>query len=464
MKKNKMEKLDRTKIPVCEGFADIKFPDVYENTLSNGMNVLVLEDRKIPIVSTMLLFTSGSIHDSMIGGNKSGTASCVAELITKGTKTRNAEYIAEEIEFLGADLNTNCNFDSMFLSARSLTKYFGEVFDIVSDVVMNPIFEEEEINRLKTQRLNNLLYYNDHGKYLASKLFIKQVHKNSPYANTSMGSFSSIENLNRGDILSYYEKFFHSGNITMAFIGDISPEDAYSLASEKFSGWKSKKSPEITVTADTLNEKNEIYIIDKKDFVQSDIYIGHLSVPVKNPDYIKMLLLNTIVGGTFTSRLNKRLREKSGYTYGISSSFNMKKHTGEFIARTSVNTEVTANSVEIIIDELRSIISEKVLKEELENAKNYIMGSFPMQMETSNSIASSILRLKFYELEKDFYNTLFSKLEKISAEEILETARKHILPENVIISIAGNADKISKSMEQFGKVSVLNNIEYQKII
>jgi len=460
MKDTKMKKLDRTKIPFCDGFADIKFPEVYENTLANGMNILVLEDRKIPIVSTMLLFKSGSIHDSLIGENKSGTASLVSELITKGTKTRNAEEIAEEIEFLGADLNSNCNFDSMFVSAKSLTKYFGEVFDIVTDVVQNPLFEQEEMNRLKTQRLNNLLYYNDHGKYLSSKLFIKQVHKNSPYSNTSMGSFSSIENLTNEDILTFYKKFFHSGNLTMAFIGDISPEVAYNLAAAKFNNWQPEKFTEINVTKDNLSKNNEIYIIDKKDFVQSDIYIGHLSVPVKNPDYIMMLLLNTIIGGTFTSRLNKRLREKSGYTYGISSSFNMKKHTGEFLARTSVNTEVTANSIGIIIDELISIVSKQVLKEELDNAKNYIKGSFPLQMETSNSIASSVLRLKFYELEKDFYNTLFSKMEKITVEDIHETAKKHIHPENVIISIAGNAERISKSMEQFGNVSVLNNINF----
>ncbi len=459
MKINKSrEKIDRSKMPVCEGFADIKFPDVYENKLPNGMNVLVLEDRKIPIISTRILLSAGSIHDTLIGENKSGVASLITEMLTRGTVTRSAEDIADEIEYFGADLNSNVSFDSIFVSAKSLTKYFSKVFEIACDILLNPVFAEEELKKAKTQRLNNLLYYNDYGKFLSSKMFIRYVHKNSPYSETTIGSFESVENISREDILAYYDKFFNPSNITIAFIGDISPADAYAMASEKFNNWKSYKSCVIDIKANKLNDNNEIFVLDKKDFVQSDIFLGHLSLPLNNPDYIPMIVLNTIIGGTFTSRLNKRLREKSGYTYGISSTFNLKKNTGEFIVKTSVNTNVTANSTEIILDELRSIVNKIVPEEELVNAKNYIMGSFPLQMETSNSIAGSLLRLKFYEFEKDFYNTLFSKIEKLNVDDILNTARKHIHPENVIISIAGNADRFSKSMEQFGKVTVLKSI------
>ena len=453
-----IEKIDRSKMPVCEGFADIKFPDVYENKLPNGMNVLVLEDRKIPIISTRILLSAGSIHDALIGKNKSGIASLITEMITKGTISRSAEDIADEIEYLGADLNSNVSYDSIFVSAKSLTKYFIQVFEIACDILLNPVFAEEELKKAKTQRLNNLLYYNDYGKFLSSTMFIKNIHKNSPYSDTTIGSLESVENISRQDIMDYYYKLFNPANITIAFIGDISPDDAYNMSLEKFKSWKSFKSGVLNIKENKLNNTNEIFILDKKDFVQSDIFLGHLSLPLNNPDYIPMIVLNTIIGGTFTSRLNKRLREKSGYTYGISSSFNLKKFTGEFVVKTSVNTDVTSNSTEIILDELRSIVNENVSDEELLNAKNYIMGSFPLQMETSNSIAGSLLRLKFYEFDKNFYNTLFSKIEKLNSDDILNTARKHIHPENVIISITGNAGRFSKSMEQFGKVTVLKNI------
>jgi len=451
-------KTDRSKMPVCEGFADIKFPEVYENKLSNGMNVLVLEDRKIPIISTRILLSAGSIYDSLIGENKTGISSLVTEMLSRGTTTRSAEDIADEIEYFGADLNSNANHDSIFVSSKSLTKYFRQVFDIACDILLNPVFAEEELNKVKTQRLNNLLYYNDHGKFLSSKIFIKNIHKNSPYSEPTIGNLESVENIIKEDVINYYKKFFNPANVILAFIGDISPDEAYSLASERFNNWKSFDSLDIEIKETNLKDNNEIFILDKKEFVQSDIFLGHISFPLNNPDYIPMIVLNSILGGTFTSRLNKRLREKCGFTYGISSSFNLKKYTGEFVVRTSVNTDVTVDSTEIIIDELRSIVSENVSQEELKNAKNYIMGSFPLQMETSNSIAASLLRLKFYEFEKDFYNTLFSKIEKVNVDDILCTARKHIHPENVIISIAGNADRFSKSMEQFGKVTVLKNI------
>jgi zinc protease len=452
------DKFVRSEMPVCEGFEEIKFPDVYENKLSNGINILVLEDRKIPIISTRILLSAGSINDSVIGKNKSGVSSLVAEMLTKGTLTRSAEDISNDIEYYGADLNANANHDSIFISSKSLTKYFSQVFDILCDVVLNSVFSNEELNKVKTQRLNNLLYYNNHGKFLSSKIFIKNVHKNSPYSDLSIGDQLSIESIIKEDIISYYNKFFNPSNVTIAFIGDISPEEAFSVASDKFSNWKSHVSCEIKINESGLKEDIEIYILNKKEFVQSDIYLGHVSTPLNNPDYIPMIVLNSILGGTFTSRLNKILREKSGYTYGISSSFNLKKYTGEFVVATSVNTDVTANSSEIILNELRSIVSEKVSEDELRNAKNYLMGSFPLQMETSNSIAASLLRLKFYQFEKDFYNTLFSKIEKLNTGDILNAARKHIHPENVIISISGNAGRFSKSMEQFGKVTVLESI------
>jgi len=447
--------LDRTKMPDCAGFKDIRIPGYKEFTLENGIQVIVLEDKRLPLVSVRFLICSGSIYDS---NDKSGTASMLSELILKGTKSRTAMQIAEEIEILGADLTSDCSSDAIVINAKSLTKHFDKVFDITSDTILNPALKEEEIERLREQRLNNLLYYLDHGAYIASKLFLKNVYKSSPYGNSSYGNLDSIKNLSQNDFHTFYKGNFTPDNVIAAFIGDISYEDAYKYANEKFSGWRTKKSSKIKIPEISHYPDKNITIVNKNDFVQSDIYLGHISFPVNNPDYISMLVLNTIIGGTFTSRLNSRLREKHGMTYGISSSFNLKKYSGDFVIKTSVKNEFTSEAVKIILDELTKITEDKVRDDELRNAKNYLQGTFPLQLETSGSIASSLLRLKFFDLQKDFYNTLFSKMNVISTDDIFNTAKKHLNPDKLVIAIAGKASDITKDLEQIGVVSVKNKL------
>ena len=367
--------------------------------------------------------------------------------------------IAEEIEFLGADLISDCNHDAIFVNTVSLNKYFDKVFEITSDILLNPIFSEEELERSKKQRLNNLLFYRDHGSYLASKLFLNNVHKSSKYGVKPIGNSDSIHKLTRDDIKKFYEKYFHPGNILVAFTGDISYDEAVKISEEKFSGWKYKEIDKMTLSSENTEHKIRIKLIDKKESVQSDIYLGHISVPLNNPDYILMVLLNTIFGGTFTSRLNSKLREKDGFTYGISSSFNLKKYSGEFVIKTSVKNDLTAHSIKSVIEEIHDITTNLVSDEELQNAKNYIQGTFPLQLETSSSVASALLRIKFFELDKDFYNTFISKMNKINIQQIYDTAKKYMHPDDIFIAIAGNSRMIKKELEQIGTVSVLNKLD-----
>ena len=255
---------DRSKPPKSDKPKDVNFPEFFEQKTENGITVLVIEDRRLPLVTSRFVFKSGSYLDYFAGDNKSGLASLTSELLTKGTAERDATRIAEAVDYIGATLSSGCDYDATYVSTYSLKKYFDNIFEIVSDVILNPEFAEEEINRAKEQRLNSLLSMIDDGEYLADKAFKKFVYENTPYAFPIEGTKESVRDITRDDIFSFYKKTFAPENLIVAFVGDISPEEALEKMNEKFSSWKKNNSPETKILNPRGKEKTKIYLSEKK--------------------------------------------------------------------------------------------------------------------------------------------------------------------------------------------------------
>jgi len=451
--------LDRSKPPVVMKSKDVKFPAYFEDKLHNGIKVFVIEDDKLPLISVKFVIKTGTYDDLAFGEDSSGLASLTSDLLVKGTDKMNAVEVAETIDFHGASISGGCEYDATYLSLTSLKKYFTGLFDIVSDLLMNPAFLDEEVEREKQQIANSLLSCLDEGSFLAERGFKKNVYENSPYKLNIEGKISSVNIFQRKNIKEFFDKFYLPGNLIIAIVGDIKSSDAISLIKSKFDGWKKKSVYDRTIYKKDSLTKTKVFAIEKKGAVQSEVLLGHLGVDRKNPDYFPVVAMNTLLGGYFTSRINKNLREINGYTYGARSYFNFRKHSGDFCVETSVENSLTYNAIKEIISELDKIKNEYVTVEELESVKNYLTGSYPLQLETPNAIANKIINLELYGIEKDFYDTFISKINAVTLEDIRNVSEKYLHPGNLVISIAGKVEIIKETMEQIAQVDVLNNIE-----
>lgn len=451
------EKLDRSVPPKPGKPKDLNFPKFFETKTSNGITVLVIEDKRLPLVTSRFVFKSGSYLD-YFNEKKSGLASLMSELLTKGTPSRVATQIAEEVDYIGASLSSGSDYDATYVSSYSLKKYFDIIFDIMCDIILNPVFAEEEISRLKEQRLNSLLSMIDDGDYVSDKIFRRIVFKDTPYAYPGEGSKDSIERINRDDILSLYKKIFVPENLIAAFVGDITPDEALAKMDEKFSTWTKSEMSETKILEANETGKTKVYLSEKKEAVQSSLKVGHLGIKRNNPDFIPVFTMNMILGGYFTSRINKNLREDNGYTYGARSHFSAYKHSGDFSVSTEVKNEITADTLKEIFKEIRDMKENFITDSELQSVKSYISGNFPLQLETPNAIASKVINLKLHGLEDDYYNTYIRKVNEFTKKDIKDTAEKYLHPDNLIISIAGNTNKIIDDMKQFGEVEVIKDV------
>lgn len=445
--------LNKNLIPKFEHLKDIKFPPYFEKTLNNGIKLFVVEDSEYPLVTTRFVFKTGAFFDA---GFKSGVAHLVSKLLNKGTKRFSATELSEQIDYYGAVVSTGCGYDASYIYSNCMKKYLNEVFELVSDIVWQPAFEQSELDREKYQLLNIIMSDFDEADYLAERLFKKSVYKETPYSFNIKGNEESVNLITRDDITNFYQKYYTPDNLILAVVGDVTVGEVEELIASRFvqlpAGEKAGKQ---TVTL-SKEEGINVYLVEKKGAVQSEIQMGHIGVTRDNPDYIKIYVMNMILGGYFTSRINRNLREVHGYTYGARSSFNYYKWAGDFCVETNVKTEQSKAAVEEVLKEIRKIKTEPVKDEELETIKNYVMGNFPLQLETANAIATHIINLEFYELEKDYYNTFIGKVNSVSREDVLEVANKYLDADNISICISGEIDKLVKDFESIGKTKVIN--------
>lgn len=451
--------LDRSKPPVVGETRDFKFPPYHREKLKNGIKLFIVEDKKLPLITAKFVVKSGACNDVGFGADKSGLASITSDLLAKGTEEFNAVKIAEKIDFYGASVSNGCDYDASSLVLTSLKRYFPELFALASDLVVKPGFFEEEILREKQQIKNSLLSCLDEGNFLSERAFKKNVYPDSPYGFNVEGNINTVEGIIRENITEYHRKYYSPENLIVTVVGDINREEALSMVKSKFDDWQNNSDVEIQKFGGTLNKGVKIVAVEKKGAVQSDILVGHLSVKRNNPDYIPLVVMNTLLGGFFTSRINKNLREDNGYTYGARSYFNFRKYLGDFCVETNVENSLTYKAVKEIIFELDRLKNENISGSELDSVKKYLTGSFPLQLETPNAIANKIINLELFDIEKDFYDTLISKVNSVTVNDVRDVAEKYLHPDSLVISVAGNTDIIRQTLEQIAEVEVINNAE-----
>jgi zinc protease len=447
-----MEDLRQSSPPVPGTPKMISFPHYFDTTIVNGLRLLVIEHHTLPIVSLRLVVRSGSFYDM----NLPGLASIAGELLTKGSVSRTATEIAEEIDFVGGQLAAGSDWDASFVTINVLRKYLDTALSLMEDITLHPTYPEEEIKRLRDQRISMFLQKKDEPGFLSDRAFVEKVYGSHPYAQQILGTKQSLIVMQRDDIVRFHSTGFVPNNAILAVVGDISAAEAVEKVDGIFGHWQKKVLTPAPFPEISESDTQHVVIVDKPGAVQSSIRIGHVGIARKSDDYISAYTLNMLFGGYFQSRINKNLREIHGYTYGAHSLFDARQWKGPFIISADVRNEVTEPAIREILYEMERIRNEHIDEEELLAVKDYIIGSFPLQIETPSQIASRAISIELYTLPRTFYSTFNDTVAAITPADLRSIAAEYFHPDRAAIVITGDAKAITPSLMKFGSIEMID--------
>lgn len=446
--------IDRSKIP--HPFQEIKFtlPEIKNFILSNGLKVLFVQREFLPIIRMNLITGCGSIFDPI---NKNGLANLFSMMIDEGAGDYNALELSEEFDILGSSFNASCNHDNIFLSVRTLSENFERSFELFSSIILKPHFNDQDFQRERRKIEVKLLQQKDEPEELAYIAFNHIVHgKNNPYAFPILGYEESIQKLSIDKIIKFYNKNFSPDDSHLIVVGNISETDLTASLENYLSNWRIKPDL-IKPKFEFAKNRKSISILNKEGAVQTEIRVGHRSSSRNTPDYFSKTMMNSILGGQFTSRINLNLREAKGFTYGATSNFSYYINSGEFCVSTSVSTENTLEAVTEILNELENI-KTGVTPDELDFARSSMVRKFPSQFESDDQIASNLSLLAIQNLPYDYYDKYLYNIRSVSIEEVNQAAVKNIKLDEISIVLVGDKNKLLNSFasSRFGDVQIIN--------
>ena len=406
--------------------------------LKNGITLLFVETHALPMVNISVAIKAGAIYDPH---EKGGVAGLTSALLDEGTKNRSSKQIAKEIDFIGGKLSTSGGEDYSSASLVVLKKDLKTGMDLLSDILLNPAFPEEELERKKKETIASIISEKDDPGAVVSKAFYKAVFPGHPYGIPVEGEEESVGRITRDDIVRFYQQYYKPNNAIVAVVGDLGYKEAVALIEEYFRQWGKSKITLPDVPAVTKVTKKGSILIDR-NITQANIVLGHTGISRDNPDYYAVSVMNYILGGGgFQSRLIKEIRDKKGLAYSVYSRFDVNKYPGAFSVEIQTKNESALEALEGIKAELNKIRDEKVSDEELKDAKSYITGSFPLKFDTNAKISNFLVQIEFYNLGLDYLNEYVKKIERITKDDIMRVARKYIDTENYIMVAVGNQEK-----------------------
>jgi zinc protease len=425
---------------------EVKFPPYEVRTLPNGMQVIAVLHHEQPAVSMRLLVRTGSVQDPP---GKVGVASLAAALLDQGTTTKSAEQIADEIDFIGGALGTGSGSDLTFVNVIVMKDSFPLGMNLLSDVVRNPAFAAEEIERQKQQAISSLQVSSNDPDYVASVLFERLVYGFHPYGLPNSGTPETLAGITRADLQEYHRRYFVPNNTVLAVVGDVTSDEAFAAAERVFGGWPRADVPAIKVV-DPPQPTRRIVVVDKPDAVQTEIRVGQLGIPRKHTDYMAYDLAVKILGGEGANRLHRVLRSERGLTYGAQADAETRKQAGHFVAETDTRTETTGETLRLTVDEVARLQRERVAERELSDAQAYLAGSFPLTIETPNDIATQVLNVVFYELPVEEIGTFRERVQAVTPDDIQRVAKQYVRPDRLSIVLVGDASSFVPQLRKVG--------------
>ncbi len=438
---------DRSAAPKPGPAPALTLPAIQKHALSNGLPVWIVERHGVPVVQVNLIVKAGSASDPT---SKFGVASLTAAMLDEGAGGRDALAIADAVDYLGADLSTSSSYDASFVNLHVPVARMADALAIMADVALRPSFAQKDLDRLREERLAGLKQTRDNPAAIVSVAFPLMVYGPSHRYGIGMaGTGETLPSLTTEDLRQFHGADYRPDRAALVVVGDVTPASVLPALEQQFGAWKSATAPAAAsrrVTDAPQLKTRQVFIIDKPGAAQSQIRIGWVGAARSTPDYHALQVLNTILGGSFTSRLNQNLRETHGYSYGASSAFDMRLAAGPFFAGAGVQTDKTAESITEFFNELNGIL-KPVPADELAKAKNYVALRFPTAFETTRGIAGQLTQMIVYSLPDDYFATFVQRIQSVTAEDLARVAARFIQPDKLAVVVVGDRQMIEPKIK-----------------
>ena len=407
--------------------------------------MVVVEQRRLPLVSFRLAFRAGDASDPL---DLPGLTDVMTDMLVEGTESRTSRQIAEEVARFGATLSAGASSDYLTVAASSLSTYADHVLELLADVTLRPTFPESELALAKANAQQNLIAQRAQPSFLASEAVARVLFGQHPYAVVA-STPESIEALTRDALLRHHRALLIPNNAVLFVAGDVRPDEVLARAEELFGGWQPGEVLEPVFPAPPVRTERTAYVVDRPGSAQTNILVANTSVRRTDPDYFAVLVMHTILGGNASARLFMNLREEKGYTYGAYTQFDARRHAGSFRATTEVRGEVTGVSLKEIFYELARIRDEDVSDKELTDAKTYLTGIFPIRLETQEGLVDQLVQIRMHGLPDDYLLTYRDNIQRVTKEDVRRVANSYVTPDRAAIVVVGDKASIREQVAPY---------------
>jgi zinc protease len=437
--------LDRSVPPAPGPVRAFDFPVVRRQRLENGFALLTARHGDLPIVTAELILDAGA---GLEVEHQAGLAHLTAHALETGTATRSAERIAWELEYLGVELEVHASWDAVILGITVPRERLEPAFDLFADLVLRPSFPAEQVERLRDEQLAELLQRTKEPRALANDMAAGFIFPpDVPFARPLTGTAAAVAALDRDQVQTFFQENYAANRAALLLVGDIDAGVAEALARRHFAAWAPGGGAAMDFDVRGAVDRTTVFVVDRPGAVQSEIRIGHVGLDRQHPDYFPLVVLNTVLGGAFTSRLNMNLRERNGFTYGVQSGFAFRRRPGPFSIQTAVATDVTARAVEEVLREVETLRREPAAEEEIASAREYLTGVLPLELQTTGQLASRLADIVIHQLPEDYFRHHRERIAAVTAEDVLRVAREHLAVDRMAIVVVGAAAEIVQPLE-----------------
>lgn len=437
-----------------------KLPAYEKFKLPNGLVIYLMEQHEVPLISVSAVLPAGAIYD----GNKAGLASLTATGLKHGTVSFTKNQLDEELDFLGASVNTYASKESAGLSAEFAAKDKDKVLQIIKELLMNPVFDTAEFAKEKKRLLLNLDQQKESPRAVIGGYFDKFLYGDHVYGNLVQGKKETVSPLTTADLKAFYQANYRPDGSAISVAGDFNAKEMKAVLTKLFSGWKkgTQKQPALAAAPISKPGENRVLLINKDDAKETTFYIGAPGIARNNPDYVSIDVINTLFGGRFTSMLNDELRVNSGLTYGASSRFTALKNGGSFIISTFTAAKTTEPAIDKALEVLQKLHTNGIDQQSLTSAKNYVKGQFPPRFETSSQLAGLMTQMFWYNFDESFINNFEKNVDGLTLEKANAIIAQYFPKDKLQFVLVGKAADIQKIAEKYGKVKVVEIKEEEK--
>ena len=442
--------VDRSSLPSVGSDPFFRFPEIVRHTLPNGLELRTIEHRAVPVVTFVQQLEAGSGADQ---SSREGLAAITADMVDEGTGALSAIDVSDSIARIGAEYDVDVGPDVTTFALTTLQRFASRGSELLADLLIRPSLRDADFTRVRQLRLDRLRQLKDVAPAVAERAFLRLMYGDHPYGHLAIGTDSALRALSVADVASFHADRFVPSQSTMVIAGDMTHEAMRALAEESFGAWANRTVPATGERASEIEARDErntrLAIVPREGAAQSELRIGHLSVRRNTPDYPALLVMNSVLGGQFVSRINLKLREEKGYTYGARTGFDWRRGRAPFSLHTSVHTAATADAVKDAhaeIDGLRGV--RPVTPNELALAKTSLTRGYPRNFETAGQVARAVAQLALYDLPDTYFQEFMPKVNAVTSDDVTRVAAAYLDPARLTTLVVGDHAAIAESLRR----------------